>query len=82
MNNVQRVAYHEASLILLNSLVESRRLALGLYEVTFYTSKVNGRHYELVTQVTAFSTRMAELLAFHKIRRGWIRQSAQRRESA
>lgn len=72
MKKVRKIAHHEASLILHNSFVESERVALGLYNVCFYTGSVNGKRFELVTQVGAFSRPMAHWLAFRKIRRGWI----------
>lgn len=77
MKKIRRIAHHEASLILHNSFVESERIAFGLYDVRFHTGKVNGRHFELVTQVTAMGKFMAEWLAFRKIRRGWINRAVQ-----
>lgn len=72
MRKVRRIAHHEASLILHNSFVESERIALGLYNVRFHTGRVNGKRFELVTQVGAIGRSMAHWLAFRKIRRGWI----------
>lgn len=59
-------------MILHNAYVESERVALGLYNVSFHTGKVNGKRFELVTQVSAVGRNMAHWLAFRKVRRGWI----------
>lgn len=75
MRKVRRIAYHEASLILHNSFVESERIALGLYNVKFHTGKVNGKRFELVTQIGAIGKPMAHWLAFRKIRQGWIKRA-------
>lgn len=75
MRKVRRIAYHEASLILHNSFVESERIALGLYNVQFNTGKIHEKRFELVTQVGAIGKPMAHWLAFRKIRRGWIERA-------
>lgn len=78
MIDTRKVAYHEASLILYNSYVEAKRRALGLYDVTFYTGKVNGNKFEIQVQVTAIGYRMARKLAHRKVRQNWIAQALER----